>query len=82
MDAPAPADVIRRLESLRSSTELTTSVLSVALQLMALAGLVRPLGEGVDADLHRALRCTTGSRQPTNSPHRQSRWYRSRSQSS
>ena len=42
MDTPRQTAVMRRLESARSATELTTSVLSVTLQLVTLAAIVRP----------------------------------------
>ena len=42
MDTPRQTGVMRRLESARSATELTTSVLSVTLQLVTLAAIVRP----------------------------------------
>ncbi len=42
MDTPRPTQAIRRLESARSAAELSTSVLSVALQLITFATLVRP----------------------------------------
>lgn len=48
MDTPRPTDVVRRLESARSATELTTSVLSATLQLVTFAAFVR-----------RALRAVT-----------------------
>ena len=42
MDAPRPTNAVRRLESARSATELTASVLSITLQLATFAALVRP----------------------------------------
>jgi hypothetical protein len=41
MHTPRPTNVVRRLESARSATELTTSVLAATLQLVTLAALVR-----------------------------------------
>jgi type III secretory pathway component EscU len=42
MQTPRPTNVVRRLESARSATELTASVLSVTLQLLTMAALARP----------------------------------------
>ncbi len=41
MDTPRPTNVVRRLESARSATELTTSILSAILQLFTVAAIVR-----------------------------------------
>lgn len=41
MGTPRRTDAIRRLESARSTTELTTSILSATLQLVAFATIVR-----------------------------------------
>lgn len=41
METPRRTDAIRRLESARSATELTTSVLNATLQLVTVAALVR-----------------------------------------
>ena len=40
MRTPRPTNVVRRLESARSATELTTSVLAAALQLVTVAALI------------------------------------------
>ena len=40
MHTPRPTNVVRRLESARSATELTTSVLAATLQLITVAALV------------------------------------------
>lgn len=41
METPRRTDPMRRLESARSATELTTSILSATLQLFAFAAIVR-----------------------------------------
>jgi hypothetical protein len=41
METPRNTDAMRRLESARSATELTTSVLNATLQLVTVAALVR-----------------------------------------
>ena len=40
MPTPRPTNLVRRLESARSATELTTSVLAATLQLITVAALV------------------------------------------
>lgn len=41
METPRRTDAVRRLESARSATELTTSILSATLQLLTVAAIVR-----------------------------------------
>lgn len=40
MQSPRPTNLVRRLESARSATELTASVLAATLQLVTVAALV------------------------------------------
>lgn len=41
MEAPRHTDAMRRLEGARSATELTTSILSITMQLFTVAAIVR-----------------------------------------
>ncbi len=41
MEMPRRTDAMRRLESARTATELTTSILGAALQLITVAAIVR-----------------------------------------